>query len=64
MPKTAPSHYDTERKAAAEISGDLTPSDVIHVLQDLRFRNGMLAVRLDRESYIVDALLARRGGRA
>jgi hypothetical protein len=39
----------------------MTPADIIDTLQGLRFRNGLLTIRIDKEArdYIVRALRER-----
>ena len=64
MVKTSPAHYSIEeRKAAAELSGDMTASDVIETLAQMRFRTGTLAVRLDKDArdFLLASVIARRG---
>jgi len=41
----------------------MTTGDVIETLAQLRFRNGLLTIKLDRHArdYLVHALIARRG---
>lgn len=45
------------------LDGDMRPSDFISTLERLRFRNGLLTIRIDREArdFILTALIARHG---
>jgi hypothetical protein len=55
--------YFEDEWRAPELTGDLKPNDLIYLLRTMRFRNGLLPVRLDRDvrNFIVDAI-AHRGG--
>jgi hypothetical protein len=56
--------YYSEAWQTEELSGDMTPGDLITVLGRMHFRNGLLtSIKIDKEArnFIVDALLARRG---
>jgi hypothetical protein len=59
----------TERAALIEppgLTGDMSGDDIAFVLRGLRFRNGLLTIALDKAArdYLVDAVLARTGGRS
>jgi hypothetical protein len=55
-------YFDPERQVET-LQGDMTPADLIDTLQGLRFRNGLLTIKIDKEArnFLVDALVARRG---
>ena len=48
------------------LSGDMSGEDIAWVLRGIRFRNGKETVAMDKAArdYLVDAVLARIGGRS
>jgi len=42
-------HFFTERPEADTLEGDMSKADLIYVLEGLRFRNGLLTIKLDRD---------------
>ena len=51
-------HYFIERPEADTLEGDMSKADLIYVLESLRFRNGLLTIKLDRDArdFLVRAL--------
>ena len=47
-------------------TGDMSPTDMAYVLGHIRFRSGLQTVAMDKAArdYLVDAVLARIGGRS
>ena len=60
---TGHNDYLEEAWELTEISADMKISDVIETLTQMRFRNGLKTVRLDKEArdFLVVALIARHG---
>jgi hypothetical protein len=49
-----------------ELTADMTGTDIVFVLRDLRFSGGFRTIKLDRDArnYLLDSVLARIGGRS
>jgi hypothetical protein len=60
MPRNGTSNYDADTRSSGpdELSEDMSRNDLIFILEQLRFRNGMLAIRIDRHvrDFLVTAL--------
>jgi hypothetical protein len=63
MTRPAPSHsvYFDEAWQTESLEADMTRNDLITVLERLRFRNGLLTIKIDRETrdYLVRILRER-----
>jgi hypothetical protein len=49
-----------------QLTSDMSGDDIAYVLGHIRFRNGLQTIALDKAArdYLVDAVLARTGGRS
>jgi hypothetical protein len=61
QPSQNRSDYTAARNTV--LDGDMTPGDIINALEQLRFENGLRAVKLDGavRDFLVAALSVRRG---